>query len=235
MPLTRLQHVGALHSVVGALHSVVGALHATPLRQTPPQHAALLHEHRRRSLRLKGYDYSQAGAYFVTICTQDRMCLFGDIVDGKMQLNATGRMIEQCWNAMPDHFPLMESDEFIVMPNHIHGIVVLAGDAVGALHATPLRHATPPPSTASPASRMSKISPKSGSLAVMIRSFKSAVTKRINESCGTAGAAVWQRNYYEHIIRDDDDLARIRQYIIDNPAQWAMDRENPDRAAINDG
>jgi len=180
-------------------------------------------EHRRRSIRLKGYDYSRAGAYFITICTHARACLFGEIVDGKMRLNDAGRMVQGCWDAIPKHFPDVVTDECVVMPNHIHGIVwVGKGTACRA------------PTTCHVPTVEQFGKPVSGSLPTIIRSFKSAVTKRINESHGAAGAPVWQRNYYEHIIRDDESLNQIRQYIIDNPAQWAMDRENPNRENHDD-
>jgi len=183
------------------------------------------HIHRRRSIRLKEYDYSQAGVYFLTICAHKQACLFGEIVDGKMRSNEAGRTVEQCWDAIPDHFPSMELDEFVAMPNHIHGIVVLAGEGVACNAPT----SGPGRGVARNAlvSRMSGISPKSGSLAVMIRSFKSAATQRINALRGAPGTPVWQRNYYEHIIRDEPELAHIREYIRDNPARWELDKLHP--------
>ena len=178
----------------------------------------------RRSLRLKDYDYAQAGAYFVTICTQDRACLFGAIVDGAMQLSDAGSTVEQCWSQIPEHFRDVVLDEFVVMPNHVHGILVInpavpavpavpvvpVVPAVGATHASPLRNG-----------------PRPGSLGAIVGSFKSAVTRRINQTCHSLGATVWQRNYYEHIIRDEASLHGIREYIANNPLQWALDRENP--------
>jgi REP element-mobilizing transposase RayT len=169
-------------------------------------------ERHRSSVRLKGYDYSRAGAYFITVCAKDRVCLFGDMVGEEMRLNAAGLAAEQCWVAIPEHFPFVELDEFVVMPNHVHGIVFLT-------NAPTTRNVS--------VSRMAKITPKSGSLSVVVRSFKSAITKRINELRASPGVPVWQYNYYEHIIRDEESLDRIRQYIADNPAQWAMDHENP--------
>lgn len=171
----------------------------------------------RRSIRLQGYDYTQPGAYFITIVTQDRECLFGEVADGEMRLNEAGRVVEQCWLAIPDHFPRAALDAFVVMPNHIHGIVWI----VGARHAVPL-----PGDVPIPTEQFGK--PIPGSIPTIIRSFKSATTKRINEYRQTPGLPVWQRNYYEHIIRDDDELNRIRKYIANNPLQWALDRENPD-------
>lgn len=166
-----------------------------------------------RSIRLKGYDYARPGAYFVTICTQNRVCLFGDVVNGKMRLNDTGDIVRQCWLDMPAHCSTAVLDEFVVMPNHIHGVIVLGDAPVGATHASPLP--TRPRG------------PRRQSIASIVGSFKSAVTKRLNERRGTPGASVWQRNYYEHIIRDDAAWQRIREYIANNPLQWALDRENP--------
>lgn len=168
--------------------------------------------HRRRSLRLKDYDYSQAGAYFVTVCVQNRECLFGEVVAGEMQLNNAGRMVVRCWQAIPDHFPHVALDVFVVMPNHVHGIIVLMGGRGTACRApTNEQFGKPVP----------------GSIPTVMRSFKSAATKHINELRHTAGVPVWQRNYYEHIIRDENSMARIREYIINNPLQWALDRDNP--------
>jgi REP element-mobilizing transposase RayT len=163
-------------------------------------------KHHRRSIRLKGYDYSRAGMYFLTVCTQDRACLFGDVVDGEMQLNEAGRVAEQCWRGIPFHFPDTVLDAFVIMPNHVHGIV-----AVGAKNFSPLRS----PLRAG----------TSRTIGSVIRGFKIGVTKWMRQN-GLIHE-VWQRNYYEHIIRNDESLNRIRQYILDNPARWAMDRENP--------
>ncbi len=172
--------------------------------------------HRRRSIRLKGYDYSQAGAYLVTVCTQGRACLFGDVVDGEMRLNAAGPVVEQCWSNIPCHFLHAYLDEFVVMPNHVHGIVVIV-ENVGATHASPLpmRRPTRP------------AGPKERSIGAVVGSFKSAVTKHINELRNTPRMSVWQRNYWEHVMRDEASLRRIREYIVQNPLQWEYDRENP--------
>jgi REP element-mobilizing transposase RayT len=174
-------------------------------------------EHHRRSIRLKSYDYSLAGAYFITVCTQDRACSLGEIVNGEMRLNDAGEIAVSVWREISEHFPSVATDEFVVMPNHIHGILVVADASVRATHASPL-----------PALRGRASGPSQRSIGAIVGSFKSAAAKRINESRGTVGVSVWQRNYYEHVIRGDDALNRVRQYIIDNPAQWAMDRENPE-------
>ena len=174
-------------------------------------------KYRRRSIRLQEYDYSTAGAYFVTVCVKDRQCLFGNIVDGEMGLNVYGREVDTCWDSITGHFAYVRLDAFVVMPNHVHGIIVITGnnDDVGARHAVPLQNIR----------RFGK--PASGSLSTIIRSFKSAVTKRINEVRNTNGATLWQRNYYEHVVRDEDELDRIRQYVSDNQLKWERDRENP--------
>ncbi|MBA2224698.1 transposase [Thermogemmata fonticola] len=187
--------------------------------------------HHRRSIRLKGYDYTQPGAYFVTLCTHERAHLFGRVVDGKMVLNDFGEIVREEWFRSADIRAEIElhPDEFVVMPNHVHGIVwivdnaVATGPNVGATGRSPL-HEYPP---RGPAKR---------SLSSFIAGFKSAVTTRINQMRGTPGTPVWQRNYYEHIIRDNvgvtsrSPLQAIRRYIRDNPLRWYLDRYNPDAA-----
>lgn len=172
--------------------------------------------HHRRSLRLKGYDYTQPGAYFVTLCTYNGEALFGEIVDGSMVLNAWGEIVRDEWFKTVQLRPYVAlyDDEFVVMPNHIHGIIWIVDDPVGARR----RRA---PTT----EQFGK--PVAGSLPTIIRAFKSAVTRRIHQTPGTPGAPVWQRNYYERIIRNDEALNRIRAYILNNPLKWALDRENP--------
>ena len=156
--------------------------------------------HHRRSIRLGEYDYTRAGMYFVTICTWQRESLFGEIVDGAMRLNGMGRVVQECWDGIPVHFPHIELDLFVVMPNHVHGIVAFAGDVypVGAQHAAPefgfsvsgagAQHAAPLHEML--LSR--NVAP--GSLGAITRSFKSAVTKRINQLRDNPGAPVWQRH-----------------------------------------
>ncbi|MFN8475657.1 MAG: transposase [Anaerolineae bacterium] len=165
--------------------------------------------HHRRSIRLQGYDYSQVGAYFVTVVTRNRECLFGAIVDDVMRLTSLGMVVYSTWNDLPAHYLHVELDAFVVMPNHVHGIIVLSDNVappVGAgLKPAPTRH----------------------TLSEIVRGLKTFSARRINETRGTPGSPVWQRNYYEHIIRDETSLERIRQYIRDNPALWATDAENP--------
>lgn len=171
--------------------------------------------HHRRSIRLAGYDYTQAGAYFITICTHDRQNLFGEIVDGEMVLNEYGRIVAACWLDLARHFPHITLGEWVVMPNHIHGIIVIVvgyrrGEA-SAADASPL-----PPNGTDP-----------GSIGAMVQNFKSVASRKINKQRGTPGTQVWQRNYWEHIIRDEQAYQRIAHYIANNPAQWDADSLRP--------
>lgn len=187
-------------------------------------------KHHRRSIRLRGYDYSQAGAYFVTICVQNRACLFGDIADGAIRLNDAGQLIQTRWDELPSHYPGVETDEFEVMPNHVHGIIVLTDRVVGAQFiatqfiAPHIGGAIPGKTTPGASKGAMNRAP---TLGVVVRGFKARVTAAVNGLRGTTGVPVWQRNYYEHIIRNDESLDQIRRYIVDNPMRWALDRENP--------
>ena len=177
----------------------------------------------RRSIRLRGHDYSSPGAYFITICTHDRLPLFGQVNDGKMVVNEYGEIARECWNAIPEHFPHVELDVFIIMPNHIHGIIWIvdinnnAGNNVGAQQCCAPTYRGVTPHNVRP-----------GSLGAIIRSFKSAVTRRINALRDHPGMPVWQRNYFDHIIRTPQTLDAIRQYIIENPIRWDADPYHPD-------
>lgn len=170
-------------------------------------------QYHRRSIRLKEYDYSQEGYYYVTLCTHNRQCIFGEIIEEQMQLNHLGQIAQQNWNKIPIYFPHIMLDEFIIMPNHVHGV----------LH-------------------LQKIQKKdstltqgiSSTLGSVIRGFKSAVTQwaRVN----TNHEQLWQRNYYEHIIRNENSLFAIREYIAANPKNWLKDKlyseENADRRNV---
>lgn len=177
---------------------------------------------RRRLIRLRQYDYGQAGAYFVTTCTHERICLFGEVASATMQLNRAGTIVRDCWRAIPDHFAGVELDEFVVMPNHVHGIIIIM-DPVGATHASPLPiHASPLPSRSA--------GPTRRSIGAIVGSFKAAASNRINRMRSTPGASVWQRNYHEHVIRNPESLERLRSYISGNPACWPGDPDNPHAA-----
>lgn len=157
-------------------------------------------DNNRRSIRLKNYDYSSAGAYFVTVCVNERWNLFGGIENGKMALSAAGEVARFTWNDLTRHNANILLDEFIIMPNHMHGIIIIK-DSVGA---------------------GSKPAPTHG-LPEIVRQFKTFSAKRINQTRKISGRSVWQRNYYEHIVRDDTDLNRIREYIVNNPVKWLED------------
>lgn len=172
----------------------------------------------RKMLRLKGYDYSQPGEYFVTICTRNREGLFGEIVDGVMQLNKAGEIAKRCWVELPFHCPNVQLDEFVVMPNHVHGIIRIL-DVVNDRRVVRSNDPT--------MGQYSSISPKRGSLAVIIRTFKAAVTTLCRKN--GRGDFGWQRGYYEHIIRDDASLVKIQDYIMTNPQRWLADSENMGR------
>lgn len=197
--------------------------------------------HHRRSIRLKDYDYSQTGAYFVTVCSWNKGCVFGDIADGALQMNECGQTVQDEWMKTVDIRTNVELDEFAVMPNHIHGIIVLVGARRclalnvnneflnGAANRQCKGEAMPRPYRREEKRATHRVAPTliSGSVGAIVGQFKSTVTKRINEIHNTPGRPVWQRNYYEHIIRDEDELNRIREYIINNPARWAEDENNP--------
>ncbi len=174
------------------------------------------HQPNRRSIRLRGYDYAQAGMYFVTICAWQRACRFGAIVDGAMRLHEDGRIVGEEWERTAAVRPSVSLDAWVVMPNHFHGILIIGG------------RGTPAACPYEPAISRRFGQPVSGSLSTIIGQFKSMVTKRINARRGTPGAPVWQRNYYEHIIRNEADLARIREYIVHNPLRWELDQLHPD-------
>lgn len=171
------------------------------------------------SARLASWDYSHNGAYFITICTANREHYFGKIINGQPQLSEQGKIAHQYWSQIPDHFEFVLLDEFLVMPNHIHGIIVIdkPGNEPGlsgveTLHATSLRE---------PTNTMATISPKPNSIPAIVRSFKSAVTKYCNENKLPFG---WQTRFHDHIIRDNNEFNRIKNYIINNPANWDSDK-----------
>lgn len=177
----------------------------------------------RKSLRLTGYDYSQTGAYFVTICAQARKNLFGSIVNDEMHLNEPGRIVDSCWRDLSSHYPTIDLDYFTVMPNHIHGIIflVVAGSPRPGKPLGPSGGETPPLQ-------------KNPNLSTIIGYFKYQSAKQINRARQTPGDKVWQRSFYDHVIRDDDSLNRVRSYIETNPLRWHLDRENLASCARDD-
>ncbi len=156
---------------------------------------------RRRRLRLTGYDYSQPGMYFITICVKEKACLLGEISGSEMQRNQLGGIVKTCWLEIPAYYSIVILDAFVVMPNHIHGIIY-----VGAGSPRPSYRPT---------------------LGNIVGYFKYQSTKGVNELRQTPGTSFWQRNFFDHVIRDDNSLNRIREYIITNPQRWELDRNNP--------
>jgi putative transposase len=194
-------------------------------------------KHHRRSIRLKGYDYAQPGAYFVTICVRERECALGDVKDGKMALSDAGHIVQACWDDLPTHYPHVELDAFIVMPNHVHGVIVLVDDTtvVGAgLRPAPTGPAPtgpaptgPAPTEPAPTEPAPTAVAKRHGLPEIVRAFKSFSARRINKMRDTADTSFWQRGFYERVVRSERELGAIRQYIIDNPLKWELDRDNP--------
>ncbi len=156
--------------------------------------------HHRHSIRLKGYDYSQAGAYFVTIVIHDREPILGEIVNHEMRLNKNGQIVKYAWLDLPKHYRNIQLDAFVIMPNHVHCIIILTDH-----------------------------DRKRYPLSEIVRAFKSFSARRINALRITQGVPVWQRNYYEHIIRNEQEHERIYNYILNNPLNWENDDENVKR------
>src|SRR6056297_1249221 len=173
--------------------------------------------HHRKSIRLKDYDYSKAGGYFVTVCTQKRQCLFGEIIDGKILLNEAGRMVQRVWDEIPGNYPGIETDVFIVMPDHIHGIIMIVGAGPCAC-----------PDEGQPRG----VAPTM-SLSDVVHRFKTMTTKRYTDGVKRCGwrsypGRLWQRNYFDRVIRNEKELDQVREYIFDNPEKWEIDRDNPE-------
>ena len=205
---------------------------------------------RRRSIRLKAFDYTRAGLYFVTICIQDRARLLGQVMGDEMCLSDAGRMVQAVWDELPDVYPGVAVDEFVVMPNHVHGIIELVERDSDAEQIAPGRGDRGRPQGAAPTGESGLSSPSVGagpcacpgtadqtilSLPDVVHRFKSLTTKRYADGVRQSGwtpfnGRLWQRNYYEHIVRNDVSLERLRSYILANPSQWPFDEENPARS-----
>ena len=166
-------------------------------------------------MRLQGFEYTRQGAYFITICTRNRECLLGDVGEERMHLNEAGLFAHAAWEDLPRHYPHVALDAWTIMPNHVHGIVVLTE----RVKAPPVGSGLKPDPTNANAVRHG--------LPEVVRAFKTFAARQINVFRGAVGAPFWQRNYYEHVIRNEEPLNRIRQYILDNPARWHEDPENP--------
>jgi putative transposase len=165
---------------------------------------------RRRSLRLQGYDYSQAGAYYVTVCTHDRALLFGTVYEGQVQLSEAGRCVVEQWEDLPNRYPTISLDAFVVMPNHIHGIIVLSDVSTYGIQP-----------------RQDSAATKSPTLSAVLRAYKSLSAIAANKAMGRTGRPLWQQGFYDEIIRSERALNRIREYIEANPWRWSEDTDNP--------
>ena len=193
--------------------------------------------HLRRSIRIKDYDYSQAGAYFITICTQNKECLFGEIEHGHVVLSGAGEIAQSVWTRLPNRFPSVSLDEYVIMPNHVHGILLVGAQFIAPDSPQPIAY-DPKDDAANYVRTLGEI----------VRAYKATVTRfvrtrnyaaadlnttnQISTDAGGMNPAPtldfgWQRNYYEHTIRNDDDLNQIREYIMQNPMKWDLDEENP--------
>ncbi len=170
----------------------------------------------RKSIRQKNHDYAAAASYFVTICTDGKRFLFGTVLQGSVELTELGRIARENWVAMPSHFAIVNLHAFVVMPNHVHGIIEI-GCRVGAQRAAPL-------TAQSHASGEKRVVEK-GSLAAIVRSYKAAVTLRARQELGWK-EQVWQRNYFERFLRDGKEFADAARYISENPMKWEWDAES---------
>jgi REP element-mobilizing transposase RayT len=184
--------------------------------------------HHRRSIRLRGHDYSEAGAYFVTICTEGRVCLFGEITGGVMHLNDVGYMLTRWWDELPHKFTrAIATTTYIIMPNHMHGIIRVKAIPVGVdLRVYPDALATE--------SQGADTQVRPYELGQIVQWFKTMTTNEYlrgvkERRWPSVNKRLWQRNYYEHIIRNEEDMNRIREYIIENPVRWDRDTDNPAR------
>ena len=189
----------------------------------------------RRSIRLKGYDYAQAGLYFVTICCQDREWLFGEILNNKMIFNEAGKHANECWLQIPNHFPNAILHEHIIMPNHVHGIIELT-NPVGAKNISPetdnpqniAKNISPENGDSQPGEKnISPLRSPSKTIGSIVRGFKIGVTKWFRNNMAEQfplQRPVWQRNYYDNIIRNTISYQNISEYIINNPLKWQEDK-----------
>ena len=176
-------------------------------------------KYRISSIRLKDYDYASEGMYHVTICTKDNGCFFGEVIDGEMLVNDIGNIVKEYWLEIPKHFSNFALDEYVVMPNHIHMIIHILN--VGAIHELPGMH----DAFIRRAIRELPVQTKRRNM-LLPKIMNSA--KKINEMRHVCGSPVWQRSYYDRIIRNENELQQIREYIRNNPINWHLDRNNPE-------
>jgi putative transposase len=197
--------------------------------------------HHRHSIRLKNYDYSSGGMYFITICTIEKKCIFRDIINGEMKLSPIGEIANNRWLEIPEHFKNVELDEFIIMPNHVHGIIVIndinnktnnhcdAGLGEGLGEGTsPLQHIHQPIYDMGQQIKSKQSDTQKRTLGQVVAYYKYGSTKEINTIYNSVGKKIWQRNYYDRIIRNEKELDKICEYIINNPLKWELDKEHPE-------
>jgi REP element-mobilizing transposase RayT len=167
----------------------------------------------RHSIRIKDYDYSQANIYFVTICTNKQTPIFGTIKNDKVNLNDGGRIVDAHWRNIPTHYSNVSLDEYIVMPDHLHGLIFIGDIDTGAMNGAPTENNAPA---------------KIASVSNILSCFKAGVTREMGKSTPAVRYPLWQRNYYEHVIRNLAELNKIRQYIINNPLAKSLKADNPE-------
>ncbi|NQU99739.1 MAG: transposase [Parcubacteria group bacterium] len=186
-------------------------------------------KYRIESTRLPNYNYSSDGAYFVTICTKNKQHFFGEIMNGKLSNTKQTEIAKKCWFDLPNHYSNCVLDKFIIMPNHVHGVIFI-DNGVGGIDTSGVETGLKPVSTNNvnhiKHNQINNQYTKHYSLSEIIRGFKTFTARRINEMQNASGQPFWQPRFYEHIIRNDRTLNKIRQYIIDNPANWQDDRNN---------
>lgn len=192
-------------------------------------------KHRCRSIRLKDFDYARAGACFVTVCVRNKECLLGEIIHGELAMTTLGTVVQSIWDDLPHYYLNIDVDAFTIMPNHVHGIIILGEDITRSAGAGP---------RACPSEHRQKGQPRGAaptkmSLPDVVHRFKSLTTTRYRQAVAEhisrpSPGRLWQRNYYEHVIRNENKLNRIRQYVVDNPLKWELDPENPTALAIED-
>ncbi len=200
--------------------------------------------HHRRSIRLRGHDYSGGGAYFVTCCVEGKECLFGRVVEATMLINECGQVVRQAWDEIPQRFPSVILDAFQVMPNHLHGILVIPGPGLepSLAAAAGAPGSTVGPGLAPARARARRVNCRASpghnpedrpGLGDVMRVFKSISTIAVNRLLSRRGRRLLQEDYFEHVIRNLDSLEKIRDYIRTNPARWLEDPENTDRQPVN--
>jgi putative transposase len=187
---------------------------SSPLTGVFPAVTLYQDKYRIESARLRDWDYSSRGWYFVTICTQNRACIFGDVVAGEVQLSAVGRIAKSELQELHLHYENVQVESFVVMPNHAHAIVMIDGDHSFSPNA---KRYSPPAA--------GFVSPQAGSLSAIIRSYKAGVTRRCREL--GLNQVIWQARFHDHLLRGDAVINAVRDYIRDNPANWGADKENP--------